>query len=238
MTGFWFPFREDSDSHSLQPFSQRVDISGQFLENTAVVCSLLLLFALTHFAISLYGSLSAEGQNLDDSEDSKWAAAKKVLYECCVFPLTAGFCIVMLLSGFTNNMRRASAPGQPLLVANSLSVLSAWLTMGWVFCTELLQSSKGRGYVDCSAEKQTKCWYISAFLGRSLLFANLTEAAVLLGAGKTLYAVAGCQLGYLLIVVVCRPYESLFQQVGVLTCELSLSYSLGLALLRHFYASS
>jgi hypothetical protein len=149
-----------------------------------------------------------------------------------MFPITAGFFIVLSVSAYVSCRRLSQSSSAFLCNLNSLSLLFAISMMGAITYIECSSSYTHR---HLKGESNVKNWYVPLFLLRSFAIALLIEAGIPLSLSKTLYAAIAIEVVYLVLILIKRPYESILHGVGVIFCEVTTLYSLFLALIRHFF---
>lgn len=86
-------------------------------------------------------------------------------------------------------------------------------------------------FTDYRGQRDAKSWYIPCFLGRSVLVAMLFQVDIWLRIDRFVYWPVAVQLLYLCRLLFARPYSPALHNVGVLLCELTTLYSMGLPLL-------
>ena len=115
VTGFWSLFHKAAYNSLLPGFSDRVEVSPYFLESSLIVGGIIIL-AFVVRTILIYVRLFCQKEEpLTEENSTKYVPDSKLnkpiqlLYTSVIFPLTAGFLLVLLLASFVNNMRLSSA---------------------------------------------------------------------------------------------------------------------------------
>ena len=136
VTGFLFFYSEEYKD-LFSPFSDSVRVSPCFLENSLLVTSLLFLSVILIIILGLYQNIIKSNQS--DSTNTSSETVKTIrkvirfIYRYLLFPFVAGFCCLILLSGFLNNMR-VSSPVENSFPSsiNSFALLFSWMTVAVV----------------------------------------------------------------------------------------------------------
>ena len=108
VTGLWSIFHEESDSNFSPPFSQRVNMTPFFLENILIL--FVVLIPVTAIFILCKYYLHKKTIEITDVEKPDRLAENtptvlirlsciiKVLYRMLIFPISAGFMLVLMIS--------------------------------------------------------------------------------------------------------------------------------------------
>ena len=146
VTGFWSMFHEESDSDFSPPFSQRVDLTPFFLENSLIVVAVLIPATVAFLILKCYihtkTVTGAEQPNrLDENpptELKRLGCIVRALYRMLLFPLSAGFMLVLSLSCNIQALRftNTRTPTFPIIL-NSVSKLVFLILIG-VFSSEII----------------------------------------------------------------------------------------------------
>jgi hypothetical protein len=103
---------QESYEELLPPFSERVMLSRQFLEDNLVICGVICLVVAILIIIKSRIWVKDKYETTEDTDRPRHSAknrnrvglAEKLLYDSLLFPLAAGFFPIILLSGFINNI--------------------------------------------------------------------------------------------------------------------------------------
>jgi hypothetical protein len=115
VTGFWSLFHKASYNSLVPGFSDRVEVSPYFLESSLIVGGVIILAFVVRTLLIYVRLFCQKEEPLTEENSTKYVPDSKLnkpielLYTSVIFPLTAGFLLVLLLAGFVNNMRLPSA---------------------------------------------------------------------------------------------------------------------------------
>jgi hypothetical protein len=106
VTGGWFLFYQEQDSEWKMPFSERVQMTPYFLEDTAVVLAIIFVFIFVWMALWLYHHFKtvvrvSTGIKTTVNESQFFNKIKNImgqLYQIFIFPLVAGFMIIFMIT--------------------------------------------------------------------------------------------------------------------------------------------
>jgi hypothetical protein len=82
--------------------------------------------------------------------------------------------------------------------------------------------------------RYAKSWYIPLFLSKQVLVASILELGIIFSFDLVLFVLVGLELLYILLLLINRPYLSVFDNLGAFFCELIIFYSLILAAVNRF----
>ena len=220
VAGFWSMFHQEQDSDFRPPFSQRVDLTPFFLENSLIVVALLIPVTIAFLILKCYlrtkAVTDAEQPDRPDenppTEPTRLGCVVRWLYRTLVFPLSAGFMLVLLLSCNIQDLRffNARTPTLPSILG-SVSKLLTLLIISGVFSSEILfKKDESIGLTEAKSR------YIPLFLLRSTFISVLIFLGALFGFDTLLYFIVGVQTLYFLMVTFGRPYKKVFENIGVI----------------------
>jgi hypothetical protein len=110
-------------------------------------------------------------------------------------------------------------------------MLVCWMMIGSIFAVELFFAKTNEGLCgDPSVGRK----YIPFFLIRSALFAILIEIGFTLSMSTILYPILTLEAFYLILLIVLRPYQQFFDNIGIILLEFTVLYALTLALILQF----
>lgn len=152
-----------------------------------------------------------------------------------VFPLSAGFMLVLMLScQIEITFVSTRVPTFPTILS-SISILLSSLILANVCSTELIVKKS-----ELSGLTGAEGWYIPLFLIRSILIENLILLGSILKNDSFIYYVVGIQGFYFVTVIFGGPYKKYRKKVnkldniGVILIEATALYAVGLPLAMRF----
>ena len=247
-TGGWFLFYQDQDSEWRAPFSERVQMTPYFLEDTAVVLAIVLAFVLVWMAMWLYhhyqtATRESTGIKTTLSEAQFFAKLRELmgrLYQVFLFPFAAGFMIIFMVSVYVDTSGLGREMGYdsaiPLMV-NAPLMLVGVLVFAVIFAIEFVDLrglDNGQYGVDhgqhLQGMKEAKPWYIRLFMVRSFAMVILITVGVTVGYRLLIYVMVGLQLSYLVAMLKLRPYYRAIDNIGVVALETSTLMALSVPL--------
>ena len=206
-------FHEDSDSEFFPPFSQRVDLTPFFLENSLIIVAVLVPVTVAFILLKrslFYKTIVITDVERPDRLDEnppkeliRLACIVRALYRMLIFPLSAGFMLVLMLSCHIQSMSflNSRSPTFPIILS-SVAKLLVMLILSNVCSTEIFAKKS-----EFSELVGAKGWYIPLFLLRSLLISVLIFLGALFGFDTFLYWIIGIQTFYFMMVTFGRPYR-------------------------------
>lgn len=90
-------------------------------------------------------------------------------------------------------------------------------------------------FANYKGETEAKPWYIPCFLARSLFISLLFQ---IVEGDLLMYLLGTVQSFYTCLLLLIRPYETALHNTGILFCEFTILYSIGLAFLHRFIITS
>lgn len=169
---------------------------------------------------------------------NKIKEVQRIVYNLLLFPVGAGFFLVLNISSFISNMLRSSSGGNFKDAWNSVSLLFAFFCIGMVLKAELLPSTSDEDNQESQATlggfKDAKRWYIPFFLVKLTVLVLLIEIGISYSFSLNSYIIAAQSLLYLLILICGQPYLRCFDNLRVILCETAVLYASGLPLIHRF----
>ena len=182
-TGYWALFYTEIDVSFSPPFSQRVDTTPFFLESNLPVTillitatTLLLVLKIVHHKKTANTTQLQEVDNNDEqpAELHRLECAMVVLYRMVIFPVAAGFILVLMISSqiYSFRLDELRSPTFPHIV-NVVAMALVYLVLSNVSSAELVnKSNKFTGF------RGAKFWYIPLFIFRSLTMVILISLRI------------------------------------------------------------
>jgi hypothetical protein len=241
VTGFLAFIFSGEDSEVISPFSERYALSSLFLKTEAVVIALLAAAVILWVILTLGQLLAGKASDFDYTHENpdeypRLSAFARGLYRWLIFPVTAGFLLPLLLGVHIACRRLTPSEKFPLLHINSLALLLCAFVVS--VCT-ICEICRSRFLAHYQGQPGASRWYPTVFMLRVFVFATLVEVGLPSPGVKWVpYALFVCQLLYTVLLVCFRPYSSALNQVGLLFCEGTVLFSLGLSLLSRFLSVS
>jgi hypothetical protein len=132
ITGNWSFYRSDSDSKTVYPFSDRVDIGKHFFSTNFLVVSSLIVIALIWMILNIISLLTkpkdSHTEACNSTEVRKIDIATKIVYRVFLLPLSASFLMLFIISSYISNFRITTASESIFSASiNSAGSMLAWL---------------------------------------------------------------------------------------------------------------
>jgi hypothetical protein len=125
----------------------------------------------------------------------------KKVYSWLVLPLVTGFFLVLMLSGFINDLRLTNDEAIFPATLNSLCLTFVWLVMGTAMWIEVTRCK------DLSGEAGVKDWYLPFFMLKLVAIALLIQVDIFISLPILLYAVITVQFMSFVATLFLRPYK-------------------------------
>jgi hypothetical protein len=161
-----------------------------------------------------------------------------IVYNWLLFPVVAGFLLVLTLSAYLSNYRLLTfEPTDGLSVLSSLAMVFVFTLIGSVVGLETFAVDP---YGGMKKEPKADRWYVPLFLAKLFLFSTLFVLGVssVLPFDISVYSLMAAEILFLLYLILRRPYSSALMNVGAILCELCTAYAFGLPILHRFYTPS
>lgn len=236
VTGF-MGFLFDPDAEFLPPFSQRYSTSPLFLTAEAAVIALLAAAVGLWVVLTLGQLVVGRGSDFEYTQERpdeypRVSAFARGLYRFLIFPVTASFLLPLLLGIHVGCRRQGTPEGFPTLQLNSLGLLlCSFVIAGCAVC----ETGRSRFLAHYQGEEGVARCYPTFFMLRVCLFAVAVEVGLPdPGRGGVPVFLLVFECLYAVFVVWWRPYASALNRVGLMLCQCTVLYVLGLALLPRF----
>lgn len=231
VTGGWQYYEPDYDYSSV--LTARLQISKYFIENTIVFQGIYLTAAfLWIIFFVIYTCQQEEGSR----STLKTFLYKVVIavYQYLVFPLTAAFILIMIITVYVNNS--PSVPSQPKLGSIQISSLCQEIVMVLLSCVLAPESiglgSKNSFLKSVIGVKMAKNWYPRIFILRSFIIGLFIQIGEGIGSFELIrYVIVTLMLLYLVGLALYPPYEGYFSNIGVFICNLTSLFTLALPII-------
>ena len=158
-----------------------------------------------------------------------------LIYNWLLFPVIAGFLLVLSLSAFLNNYRiQALETSLGLSVLSSIAMLFIFMLIG---STMGLETFDVEPYGGMKNEPSADRWYITIFLGKTLFSSTLFALSFgsILSSDISVYCLITLEVAYILYLIFRRPYDSGLMNIGAIFCQLCTFYAFGLPITYRFY---
>ena len=148
VTVLWSLFQDQKDENLLTPFTERVQITPYFLENNVIVIGALLAVSILQIFLGGYLVVKSDESGrrvLKKEEECKervWTIIKK-LYSSFLFPVAAGFFLILSISGLMSYLRLTGESRHFPLTVNSFSLLLVGIVIGAVLFIEFSRRKPG-----------------------------------------------------------------------------------------------
>jgi hypothetical protein len=143
LTGKWSLFYVKTDQLLIPGLTDRIEMSPFFLETSLVVTIGLLVLTIIFLVLSTV-KFCTKAERVDKKKDKNFQIVKEntllekaiaILYRWLLFPIAAGFWLVLSLSGYVNS-RRLTDEHEGLFASDlgsSLAMLLVWTVAGCIF---------------------------------------------------------------------------------------------------------
>lgn len=230
VTGGW-PLFAPGLTDDVAFLRDRVALSEHFLSNSLLVAVVLFVAVAVWAALLLCRGPKPEetpgaADNCFRSPRVTWAAVR--LYTNLIFPVAAGFYLVLSLAAYLNGLRRTTSGDQRLAGAqgDSFSLLLCFSAAAVSFLEFFCVGAKAEPERQMVGLAGAKKWYIPVFLGQLAALSLLLQAGLLLSSFEVVvYGILCVLLVHFLIVLCGRPYKRALFNLSVLFCDLTSIYA-------------
>jgi uncharacterized membrane protein len=219
VTGNWSFFFSDSDKELLYPFTERVEITDHFLEDTLFVVLALFVIGVAWLLAYLINHWCQRRDRVESRGGSSRAeTALKMIYMLLFFPAVAGFFCIIAISAYVNNLRVSNIEGQFSFVSDSAALFLSWFILAAVTAFECTGLRDQESTIQLKGLSGAKKWYIPLFLFRLIVVTLLMQAGIALSFDLLIYPIAIVMILYLSFIVAFRPYSSVIETIGLILC--------------------
>lgn len=136
----------------------------------------------------------------------------KILYSFLIFPVTAGFFMILSIAVFINSLRLNQDENIFPLFLNSTFILLVLVMFGVIFSIEIFLT------IPLGGEKDVKFWYIPFFLFKITFLTLLIEIGIVHSFSSVVYMILILFISCLVILIVFRPYLGIMDTIGIISC--------------------
>ena len=155
-----------------------------------------------------------------------------------MFPVAAGFFMILIISAFLNDCRFLTVDvGTGLSILGSLAMLFVFILIGSIMGLQIFED---KHYGGATSQPSANKWYIPMYLGKTIIIANLFVLgfSTILSYNILTYSLMATEGIFILYLIIKSPYKSGFMNLGAIFCQVCTIYALGLPILHRFYTPS